>query len=157
MPAPPPGPGAAPPFAAPPTEGGRRRLWLGLGVGGLALLICCGGGGAAAVGLVVSNYQAVEEQGTSVTDGYYRALVEREYGKAYDKLCDDAQKRESRAEFAQRVSEEPAVAAYRVGRVDPNALTVPVDVTLSGGARETQRVTLAADPQTNGMEVCGVS
>ncbi|MEH0845888.1 hypothetical protein V6U81_26250 [Micromonospora sp. CPCC 205711] len=157
MPGPPPGPGVVPPFAAPPTEGGRVRLWLGLGVGALALLICCGGGGAAAIGLVVSNVQAVEEQGKSVTDSYYRALVEREFGKAYDKLCDDAQRRESRADFAQRVADEPAVAAYRVGEVDPTALTVPVDVTLSGGGRETQQVTLAADQQTGGMEVCGVS
>ena len=44
-----------------------------------------------------------------------------------------------------------------MGEVDPQTLTVPVDVTLSGGERETQQVTLAADQQTGGMEVCGVS
>ncbi|KWV32243.1 MULTISPECIES: Rv0361 family membrane protein [Micromonospora] len=157
MPAPPPGPGVAPPFAAPPTEGGRKRLWLGLGVGALALVICCGGGGAAAVGLVVSNVQAIEEQGQAVTDDYYRALVDKQYGRAYEKLCDDARRRESRGEFTRRVAEEPAVASYRVGDVDPQTLTVPVDVTFSGGGRGTQQVTLAADQQTGGMEVCGVS
>ncbi|WP_328348693.1 Rv0361 family membrane protein [Micromonospora sp. NBC_00421] len=157
MPAPPPGPGVAPPFAAPPTEGSRRRLWLGLGVGALALVICCGGGGAAAVGLVVSNVQAIEEQGQSVTDDYYRALVDKQYGKAYEKLCDDARRRESRGEFTRRVAAEPAVASYRVGDVDPQTLTVPVDVTFSGGGRDTQQVTLAADQQSGGMEVCGVS
>lgn len=157
VPPPPRGPGVAPPFAAPPTEGSRKRLWLGLGVGALALLICCGGGGAAAVGLVVSNVQAIEEQGQAVTDDYYRALVAKEYGKAYDALCEDARRRESRGEFARRVAEEPAVASYRVGDVDPQTLTVPVDVTFSGGGRDTQQVTLAADQQTGGMEVCGVS
>ena len=157
VPAPPPGPGVAPPFAAPPTEGGRKRLWLGLGVGALALLICCGGGGAALVGLTISNAQAIEEQGHAVTDAYYRALVRKEYGAAYDKLCDEEQRRESRAEFAQRAADEPAVAAYRVGEVDPNALTVPVDVTYSGGFQDTQQVTLAPDQQTGGMEVCGVN
>ncbi|MEH0936930.1 hypothetical protein [Micromonospora psammae] len=157
MPAPPSGPGVAPPFAAPPTEGGRVRLWIGLGVGALALLICCGGGGAAAIGLVVSNVQAIEEQGKSVTDDYYRALVEQDYDQAYDKLCDDAQRREPRADFAQRVADEPAVASYRVGEVDPTALTVPVEVTYRGGGRDAQQVRLAPDQQTGGMEVCGIS
>jgi hypothetical protein len=151
------GPGVAPPFAAPPTEGGRRRLWLGLGVGALAVLLCCGGGGAAIVGLAVSNVQAIEEQGRTVTDDYYRALVEKDWSRAYDRLCDDAQRREPRPEFEQRVAAEPPISGYRVGRVDAQTLTVPVDVTLSGGKREAQQVTLAADPQTGGMEVCGVS
>lgn len=44
-----------------------------------------------------------------------------------------------------------------MGKVDAQTRTVPVDVTLSGGKREAQQVTLAADPQTGGMEVCGVS
>ncbi|MEV4493567.1 hypothetical protein AB0K04_26055 [Micromonospora coxensis] len=157
MPTPPPGPGVAPPFAAPPTEGGRKRLWLGLGVGALALLICCGGGGTALVGLTVSSIQATEEQGEAITDAYYGALVRREYGKAYDALCDSAQRRESRSEFARRVQDEPAVASYRIGDVDPNTLTVPVDVTYSGGGRDVQTVTLTPDQQTAGLEVCGVN
>ncbi|MBM0239191.1 hypothetical protein JNW88_22315, partial [Micromonospora sp. ATA32] len=144
-------------FAAPPTEGRQARLWLGLGVGALAVLLCCGGGGAAIVGLAVSNVRAVEEQGRSVTGDYYQALVDRNYAKAYDKLCDDVQKRESRPEFERRVAAEPQVAAYQVGHVDTNSLTVPVDVTFTGGDRGTQQVTLAPDNQTGGMEVCGVS
>lgn len=157
VPAPPAGPGVAPPFAAPPTEGGRSRLWLGLGVGALAVLLCCGGGGAAVVGLAVSNVQAVEEQGRAVTDDYYQALVSKDWSKAYDQLCDDARRRESRQEFEQRVATEPQVSSYRVGEVDTQTLTVPVNVTLAGGKRESQTVTLAPDQQTGGMEVCGVS
>ncbi|MCZ7435984.1 hypothetical protein O7598_06240 [Micromonospora sp. WMMC241] len=157
VPAPPAGPGVAPPFAAPPTEGGRSRLWLALGVGALAVLLCCGGGGAAIVGLAVSNVQAVGEQGRAVTDDYYQALVAREWSKAYDRLCDDARRRESRSEFAQRAATEPQISGYRVGEVDTASLTVPVDVTLAGGRREAQTVTLAPDRQTGGMEVCGVS
>ncbi|TDB71507.1 MULTISPECIES: hypothetical protein [unclassified Micromonospora] len=157
MPTPPAGPGVAPPFAAPPTEGGRKRLWLGLGVGALALLICCGGGGTALVGLSVSSIRASEEQGHAIADEYYGALVRKEYGKAYDTLCDAVQRRESRSQFVRRVSDEPAVAGYRIGEVDPNTLTVPVEVTFSGGGRDTQTVTLAPDPQTAGLEVCGVN
>ncbi|MFF0234263.1 hypothetical protein [Micromonospora sp. NPDC005254] len=156
-PAPPPGPGVAPPFAAPPTEGRRTRLWIGLGVGALAVLLCCGGGGAAVVGLAVSGVQAVREQGRTVTGDYYQALVERNYGRAYDQLCDDAQRRESRPEFERRAAAEPQVTAFRVGEVDTTNLTVPVDVTLDGGDRERQQVSLGQDGQTGGMEVCGVS
>ncbi|SCE86424.1 hypothetical protein GA0074695_1703 [Micromonospora viridifaciens] len=155
--APPPGPGVAPPFAAPPTEGGRARLWLGLGVGALAVLLCCGGGGAAIVGLAVSNVQAVQEQGRTVTNNYYRALVEKDWSKAYDQLCTDARRRESRPEFEQRVATEPQITGYRVGNVDTQTLTVPVDVTLAGGKREAQTVTLAPDQQTGAVRVCGVS
>lgn len=151
------GPGVVPPFAAPPTEGHRARLWLGLGVGALAVLLCCGGGGAAVVGLAVSNAQAIEEQGRTVTDNYYRALVEEDWSKAYDQLCDDAQRRESRPDFEARVATEPHVSGYRVGQVDVQTRTVPVDVTLAGGKQEAQQVTLAPDQQTGGMEVCGVS
>ncbi|MFU8874859.1 hypothetical protein [Micromonospora sp. SL4-19] len=156
-PEPPPGPGVAPPFAAPPTEGGRARLGLGLGVGALAVLLCCGGGAAAIIGLAVSNVQAVEEQGRAVTNNYYRALVNKDWSKAYDQLCNDARRRESRPEFEQRVATEPQITSYQVGKVDPQALTVPVDVTLAGGKREGQTVTLAPDQQTGAMEVCGVS
>ncbi|SCL38466.1 hypothetical protein GA0070624_6225 [Micromonospora rhizosphaerae] len=157
VPGPPAGPGVAPPFAAPPTEGRRARLWLGLGVGALAVLLCCGGGGAAIVGLAVTNAQAIDEQGRAVTDDYYQALVEKDWSRAYDKLCDDVQRQESRPEFEQRVASEPQISGYRVGRVDTQTLTVPVDVTLTGGGRETQQVTLKSDQQTGGMEVCGVS
>ncbi|MFC3500763.1 hypothetical protein ACFOOK_07260 [Micromonospora krabiensis] len=156
-PAPPPGPGVAPPFAAPPTEGRRARLWLALGVGALALVLCFGGGGAAVVGLAVSGVQAVREQGRTVSTDYYQALVDRKFGAAYDQLCDDAKRAESRAEFERRAAAEPQVAAFRVGEVDTTNLTVPVDVTLEGGRRERQQVILGQDQQTGGMEVCGVN
>ncbi|KAB1135129.1 hypothetical protein AB0B83_08235 [Micromonospora sp. NPDC049060] len=157
MPAPPAGPGVTPPFAAPPTEGRNTRLWLGLGAGALAVLLCCGGGGAAVVGLAVTGVQAVREQGRTVSTDYYRALVERKYGAAYDQLCDDAQRRESRREFERRVAAEPQIATFRVGDVDAVSLTVPVDVTYTGGRQDRQEVTLGQDQQTGGMEVCGVS
>ncbi|SIR86144.1 hypothetical protein SAMN05444858_12294 [Micromonospora avicenniae] len=147
----------SPPFAAPPTEGRRARLWLGLGVGALAVLLCCGGGGSAVVGLAVSGVQAVREQGRTVSTDYYQALVDQNFGQAYDQLCDDAQRRESRPDFESRVAAEPQVTAYRVGDVDTNNLTVPVDVMLEGGRRERQQVILGQDPQTGGLEVCGIN
>ena len=128
--------------------------WLTSGMSLLLLVVFLA---AAVVGLAVSNVQAVGEQGRAVTDDYYQALVAREWSKAYDQLCDDARRRESRPEFEQRVATEPQISGYRVGDVDTASLTVPVDVTLAGGRREAQTVTLAPDRQTGGMEVCGVS
>ncbi|MFI6228954.1 hypothetical protein ACIBCR_16755 [Micromonospora echinospora] len=157
VPAPPAGPGVAPPFAAPPTEGRSVRMWLGLGAGGLAVLLCCGGGAATLVGLAVSGTEALDEQGRAVTGDYYRALVDDRYAEAYDLLCRDLKQRESRPEFERRVTAEPAITSYRVGSLDLNDLTVPVDVTLDGGGRETQQVTLVQSTTTGQFEVCGVS
>ena len=63
VPAPPPGPGAAPPFAAPPTDKNKRGLWIGLGVGGLVLLLCCVGGIFGVGVLYVNATRAGQEPG----------------------------------------------------------------------------------------------
>lgn len=157
VPNPPAGPGVAPPFAAPPVEGRRSRLWLGLGVGALALALCCGGGGAAVVGLVVAGVQAFDEQGRAVSTDYYQALMDREYGAAYDQLCAQARRQESRQEFERRAADGPQVAWFQVGEVDQTNLTVPVEVTFSGGGGDRQRVNLEQNEQTGALEVCGVS
>ncbi len=156
VPNPPAGPGVAPPFAAPPVEGRPTRLWLGLGVGALALVLCCGGGGAAVIGFVVTGVQAIDEQGRAASTDYYQALVERDYGAAYDQLCAQARRQESRREFERRAADEPQVTSFRVGEVDQNTLTVPVDVTFSGGDRDRQQVDLEQNQQTGELEVCGV-
>lgn len=109
------------------------------------------------VGLLVSGVQAIEEQGRTVSSDYYRALADGEYGQAYDQLCEDAKRRESRQEFERRAAAEPQIVSYRVGSVDTTTLTVPVDVTLAGGGQERQQVVLGQDQQTGAMEVCGVN
>lgn len=157
VPNPPAGPGVAPPFAAPPVEGRRTRLWLGLGAGAFALVLCCGGGGAAVIGLLVTGVQAIDEQGRAASTDYYQALVEREYGAAYDQLCPQARQQMSRREFERRSASAPQVTSFQVGEVDQNDLTVSVDVTLSGGDRDHQRVNLEQNQQTGQLEVCGVS
>lgn len=154
--APPPGPGVRPPFAAPPTEGRTARLWLGLGVAGLAVVLCCGAGGTALVGLVVTQTQAFNEQAEAVVGGYFDALAEEDYGKAYDLLCDDIQRQESRERFAARVAQEPRVTSYSVGDVSLADLTVPADVTYAGGDQRTLEISLEQDRGTGEFEVCGI-
>jgi hypothetical protein len=158
VPAPPPGPGVTPPFAAPPTEGRTLRMWLGLGVAGLAVLLCCGGGVAAVVGLTVAGSQAVNEQARAVAGNYFDAITNKEYGQAYGLLCDDAQRRESAREFEQRVSAEPSIDSYRLGEVTlASEVIVPVGVTYSGGGQGDLQVTMAQDSRTGTLEVCGIS
>jgi hypothetical protein len=155
-PAVPPGPGVQPPFAAPPIEGRTARLWLGLGVAGLAAVLCCGAGGTALVGLVVTQTEAFNEQAEAVVGGYFDALAQEDYGEAYDLLCDDIQELESREGFAARVAEEPRVTSYSVGDVSLTDLTVPADVTYADGDRRTLEVSLDQDQGTGEFEICGI-
>ena len=157
VPAPPPGPGAAPPFAAPPTEGRTMRMWIGLGVAALAVLLCCGGGTAAVIGLAVSGTEAINEQARAVVGDYLDAVIHDDFGKAYDLLCVDAQRRESPPEFERRVSAEPKIAAYQVGNVSVSDLVVPVDITYAGGNQDNLRASLDQDTQTGGLKVCGIN
>jgi hypothetical protein len=158
VPAPPPGPGVAPPFAAPPTEGRTLRLWVGLGVGALAVVLCCGGGAAALVGLGIAGTEAANEQARAVAGDYFAAVRDSDFATAYDLLCDEDQSRESPAEFERRISAEPEIDSYRVREASlGNDVVVPVDVTYEGGGQQTERVTLAPDSKTGALEVCGVN
>ncbi|GAA4152693.1 hypothetical protein GCM10022251_21130 [Phytohabitans flavus] len=156
-PPPPPGPGVTPPFAAPPTEGRTARVWLGLGVAGLATLLCCGAGGTALVGLVITQAESLNEQADTIVGDYFDALGTQRYSDAYKLLCNRLQRDESEAEFADRVSREPRVTSYQVGDVNLTDLTVPADVTYTSGQQAQLEITLAQDQGTGQFEVCGVA
>lgn len=157
VPPPPPGPGVTPPFAAPPTEGRSARMWLSLGVAGLAAFLCCGAGGTAFVGLVITQAASLNEQAQTIVGGYFDALSDEEYGRAYQLLCDEAQEDETQDEFAARVSREPRITSYEVGDVRLQTLTVPADVTYETGQRDRLEITLAQDTSTGEFEVCGIA
>jgi hypothetical protein len=156
-PPPPPGPGVTPPFAAPPTEGRTARMWLGLGVAGLAAVLCCGAGGTALVGLVVTQADALTEQAQTIVGDYFDAVAEGEYEDAYKLLCDEAQEDESPAQFTARVSREPRIASYQVGEFQLTSQTVPADVTYADGGQDRLEITLAQDSGTGQFEVCGIA
>jgi hypothetical protein len=157
VPAPPPGPGVVPPFAAPPTEGRGARLWLGLGAAGLVAVLCCGGGIAAVVGLVLVGTRAIDEQARVVVTDYLDAVSNEQWDKAYDLLCNDLQRAENRAAFQRRVQREPAISTFRVGQTDvvgDSGIVVPVDVTYDSGSRDTLRFAMSQDGRTGQFEVC---
>lgn len=158
VPAPPTGPGAAPVFAAPPTEGRTFRMWLGLGLAALAVLLCCGGGFAGIIGLGVVVTEASNEQARVVAGEYFGALTQKQYDKAYGLLCADDRTRETGPEFGRRMAAEPEIASYRVGEATiTNQIVVPVDVSYVGAGRRTLNVSLVADSQSGSMRVCGIS
>lgn len=157
VPPPPPGPGVTPPFVAPPSEGRNARMWLSLGIAGLAAVLCCGAGGTALVGLVITQAESLNEQADTIVGDYFDALAQQRYPDAYKLLCNDLQRGESEAEFAARVSREPRVTSYQVGDVNLTDLTVPADVTYATGGRDRLEITLAQDGSTGQFEVCGIS
>jgi hypothetical protein len=155
---PPAGPGVQPPFAAPPVDGERTRLWVGLGVGAAALVLCCLGGVAGLGGLIFASVQAANEQAKVTVEKYLGALSQRKYADAYGLLCNELQARESADAFARRLGRGPQVASYTVG--EPNTsrepITVPADVRYDSGQSRTLRFTLKQDRDNGQLEICGV-
>src|SRR5689334_21469307 len=99
VPAPPPGPGVASPFAAPPRDRDNKRLWISLGVGGAVLLLCCVGG-ILGIGILASGSEdIVKSQATAVVTTYLEGLEKQNYRVAYDQLCNDITRQMSFAEF----------------------------------------------------------
>src|SRR4051812_773321 len=98
-PAPPKGPGVAPPFAVPPRDRDNKRLWIGLGIGGLVVVLCCVGG-VLGIGVIASGGEdLVRGQAGSVVRTYLDALAEQSYTDAYDQLCNKITDRLPRRDF----------------------------------------------------------
>ena len=154
VPAPPPGPGVQPPFPAPPVEGKGRRIGLALGIAATVLVLVCGGGGIALVGLGASAQGSMDERAQAAVRGYLDALRDRDYAKAYDRLCDQTQRQESAAEFRSRVASEPVIETYRLGQFNLVYGSVPVDATYTDGQTQQLEAVLGQDRSTGEFEVC---
>jgi hypothetical protein len=153
----PPGPGAAPPFPAAPTEGSGTRTGWALGVAGLIVALCCGGGLVAGVGLAVTGVKAINERARVAVGGYLGALHDKRYEDAYELLCESEQRRLDLARFTSREQARPdQIASYELGEVELSAdITLPVTERYTDG--DTAQVTylLVQDPKTTALEVCG--
>jgi hypothetical protein len=153
VPAPPPGPGVAPPFAAPPRDRDNKSLWIGLGVGGLALVLCCVGG-IFSIGLLTSGSEdIVRSQATSVVSTYLTALRDEDYPRAYDQLCSEITSRLSRSGFQSRVA-RPPVTSFRIDSVTIDQdIVVIATVRREGVAPQAQRFPLVQAGST--LKICG--
>ncbi|OLE22356.1 MAG: hypothetical protein AUG44_25070 [Actinobacteria bacterium 13_1_20CM_3_71_11] len=155
VPAPPPGPGVRAPFAAPPTERDRKRMWIGLGLGALLLVLCCGGGIAGFAGLVVAEDRAVPREAVTVVDRYLRGLHDGDYREAYDQLCTARRGNETLAQFTARERDLPGINDYRIGKpqVAGSQVWVPARVYRSSGL-EDRTYLLVADSSVGALRIC---
>lgn len=157
-PAPPAGPGVQPPFAAPPSEGRTARVWLGLGVAGLAVVLVCGGGLVAGVGLILTGNAAINEQAHTAVEEYLQAVGAGRFGEAYRLLCDELRQRQSEREFTARVSRQPRVREYELRKTEMRSsdeAAVPANVTYTNGVRRS--VTYRVVVSHGQLRYCGVS
>jgi hypothetical protein len=156
IPGPPPGPGVRAPFAAPPTERDRKRMWIGLGVGAALLVVCCGGGLVAFIGLVVAQNRAIPAEATAVVNRYLDDVTHEDFRDAYDQLCGADQDKESLQEFTTRKRTEATIEQYQVGqpRVEQSQVEVPVHLYTSSGFLD-WIFTLVEDQQAGGLRICG--
>lgn len=156
--APPPGPGVTPPFAAPPTDRNRRTLWVGLIVGGLALVLC-GVGGLFGFGLIaVAGADQVKQQAQRAVSDYLDALKREDYEAAYQLRCPALNRRQSLSEFTRSQRNEARPVDYTVGEVRiGNQVIVPVEVRYDTGEQRSLEFTLSQDRSTGELKVCGVN
>lgn len=155
-PPPPPGPGVQPPFVAPPSDGTSRRRWTALGLSSAAVLVACVLGMAGLGGVFYFAYQSLREQAQATVVDYLTALRDREYGQAYDLLCDSFQASTSREAFERSNRDGPAISSFDVGEATvAEEIVVPATIRYSNSTERTVRYVMFQDTATGGLEVCG--
>jgi hypothetical protein len=157
-PAPPPGPGVAPPFAAPPTDRNKRTLWIGLGVGGLVALLCCVGGVIGLGVIVASANDQAERNATATVVKYLDAMKARQIDTAYAQLCPQLARRLGRTGL-RNLAQERAISGYRLD--DPLVgssvdITAHID-TAAGAIDETYTLVPASEGDATDFEICGIT
>jgi hypothetical protein len=132
-------------------------MWIGLGVGGAALLLCCVGGVFGFGALVVVSERALPAQARTVVQDYLDGLASGDYTKAYDQVCTRRQNVESLSQFTEREREYPAIAGFTVGNAVQvsNQFQVPAQVRTKDGDSQTEQY--AVVPETGALRVCGGS
>jgi hypothetical protein len=154
VPAPPQGPGVAPPFAAPPRDKDRKSLWIGLGVGGLVLVLCCVGGIFGFGSIMNTGNQLVANQAKSVVGAYLEALQEGDTDRAYAQLCDTLANRYGHDGFERQIA-TPRVTTYTIAKdVEiTDEIIVTASVTRAGQDAETHRYEISQSG--NALQICG--
>jgi hypothetical protein len=145
-----------PPFVAPPTEGTSRRRWIAAGISAGVVVLLCAAGVAGVIGVGVLLYQVVRDQAEASVTQYLTALQEENFDEAYGLLCDGLQARISPQQFAND-NRTPQVIDFEVGEtLLQEEILVPATIEYSDGFTRSVRYVMFQDPQTGGVEVCGL-
>jgi hypothetical protein len=152
-----PGPGVVVPFAAPPTDRDRKRLWISLGIGGALAVLCVIG---CVIGFVVlaRSAQVSPQDATRVVTSYLDALRDRDYATAYDALCTQQQEKQSEQQF-RRSQSGTEISSYEVGTAtatkSSTEFSVPATVRFaSGQLRDYTFRVLMEGP--GDLRICGI-
>lgn len=146
VPAPPQGPGAAPPFAAPPTERDKRRMWISLGIGAVVLLLCCAGA-AGGVGVVVfGGIEQSKRQASATVKAFLDAIQDGNTRGARLEICSNLGPGVSVSELVSRTSSVD-FTSYSLGEADITS-TIDVPATLSTARGEVRQLYLVGSQGT---------
>jgi hypothetical protein len=152
--APPTGPGVVPPFAAPPTDGIRRRMWIGLSAGAAALVLCCVGGVGGFIALGATAERARTNAATKVVTDFLTAWEHSDFPGAYQLLCEDTRDQVSLADFTSELSTRQ-LSSFSLD--DPDLSTsvaiVPAQLRFSGGGIDDERYPVTVNNEGR-SEVC---
>lgn len=148
-PPPPPGPGVQPPFVAPPIDGVRKRMWIGLGAGAAVALLCCGGGIFGIRTLVTSAEAAWPAEATKTVTEFLTDIRDGRFADAFALECEVVRDGRSLATFT-RIYSLRSLASFRVHvpqATRTDALSVTADLAYTDGTTATERyiVQLASD------------
>jgi hypothetical protein len=133
-PPPRPGPGVIVPFAAPPTDRDRKRMWISLSIAGGLVLLCLVGGIVGVVSLVASSHVSSADA-TARVSSYLDALKRHDFQAAYDDLCTDQRDKHSEKDFARSQADQVDISSYELGTPiqKSNGFTVPARIELVDG------------------------
>lgn len=152
---PPRGPGVWTPFAAPPTDGDRKRRWIGLGIVGAALLLCCVGGVGGFIALAVTSSTERINQARTVVTRFLTDWQHEDYAGAYQLVCDRVRNETSLEDFSGSLARQ-RIGSFTVDKpvLTTNATIVPVHLVFVDGGSETDRYDVVVDSSGNSL-VCG--
>jgi hypothetical protein len=143
-----------PPFAAPPTDGIRKRLWIGLSAGAVALVLCCVGGVGGFIALAATAERARTNAATTVVTEFLTAWEHENFPGAYQLLCEDTRRQVPLADFTSALSARE-LAGFSLGQPDlsTSVALVPVQLRYSGGGIDNEQYPVTVNNQGQ-SEVC---
>ncbi len=155
-PQPPRGPGVRVPFAAPPTERDRRRLWISLGVGGAALVLCCVGGVVGFGALIVTTGQATVTEARNTVRDFLDGLAKHDYREAYDQLCTARRSEQTLSEFTAYERTLPEIRRFSVRQPMPDGVRFRVRAQVqTPESTATESYLVISDRRAAELRVCG--
>jgi hypothetical protein len=151
------GPGVVVPFAAPPTDRDKKRMWISLSIAGGLALLCLIGGIVGVVALVASS-QVSAKDATNRVSSYLDALKRHDYQAAYDDLCTDQRDKHTEKEFARSQADQVDISSFEVGtpKQVSNGYSVPASIELVDGSLVQATFGLVLDGPGE-LRVCSVT